>query len=197
MSRMAFLTRFGAFPGRAAQPIDRRPEAPVVFLDQIEPLDRHEQPVVAGVSQLEEFLHPVVDADLLQPGERADPVVDMDDEVSGFEVAQVRDNALVAAAGDPVRGALLRTRPIRRKPAARPTGGGSLATLPVATSTAAYRASSARSTGIGEDSYSLRSSMVRSARPAVAATNSVVSPLSRSRRISATQSPRRPCTIAG
>ena len=49
--------------------------------------------------------------------------------------------------------------------------------VPTATSTAAYRASSARSTGTAKTSYSFSTSIVRSARPGVAATNSDVSPL--------------------
>ena len=97
-------------------------------------------------------------------------------------------------AGARARGALPRRRRLRRR-SAEPASGSRKPrdSLPIATSTAAYRASSARSTGTAKTSYSLRSSIVRSARPGVAATNSVVSPSSRSRRISATQSGTRPC----
>ena len=48
--------RLGLLPRRAAEPIDRRLRRAGVFLDQIEPLDGHEQLVVAGVAQLHELL---------------------------------------------------------------------------------------------------------------------------------------------
>ena len=48
--------RLGLLPGRAAQPIERRPRAAGVLLNEIEPLDRDEQLVVAVVAQLEELL---------------------------------------------------------------------------------------------------------------------------------------------
>ena len=51
--------RLRALPRRAAEAIDRRLRRAGVLLDEIEPLDRHEQLVVAGVAQLEEFLHGV------------------------------------------------------------------------------------------------------------------------------------------
>ena len=95
MSRMAFLTlRLRALPRRAAEAIDRRPRRAGVLLDQVEPLDRHEQLVLAGVAQLEELLHAVADADLLQADEHADAVVDVDDEVADLEVAQVGEKRL-------------------------------------------------------------------------------------------------------
>ena len=84
----------GALPRRPAQPIDRRPGRAGVLLDQVEPLDRHEQLVLAGVAQLEEFLLVVADADLLQADEDADAVVDVHDEIADFEVAQVREERL-------------------------------------------------------------------------------------------------------
>jgi hypothetical protein len=92
MSRMAFLTlRLGLGPRRAAEPIERRPAAAGVLLDEVEPLDRHEQLVVAVVPQLEELVRAVADADLLQADELADAVVDVDDEIAHLQVAQVRE----------------------------------------------------------------------------------------------------------
>ena len=84
----------GAFPGRAAQPIERRPRRAGVLLDEIQPFDRHEQLVVAGVAQLEKLLQRVADADLLEADERPDPVIDVDDEIADLQIAQVRQKRL-------------------------------------------------------------------------------------------------------
>ena len=48
--------RLGLLPGRAAEPIERRPRAAGVLLNEVEPLDRDEQLVVAVVAELEELL---------------------------------------------------------------------------------------------------------------------------------------------
>ena len=85
-----------ALPRRAAEPVDRRPRRAGVLLDEIEPLDRDEQLVVAGVAQLEELLLAVADADLLQADEHADAVIDVDDEVADLQVAQVREKRLAS-----------------------------------------------------------------------------------------------------
>ena len=86
---------FRALPRRAAEAIDRRPRRTGVFLNEVEPLDRNEEFVVAGVSQLEEFLDVVApDADLLQADEHADAVVDVDDEVANLEIAQIGQKCL-------------------------------------------------------------------------------------------------------
>ena len=50
----------GLLPGRAAQAIQRRRDAAGVLLDQIEPLDRDEQLVVAVIAKLEELVRRVV-----------------------------------------------------------------------------------------------------------------------------------------
>ena len=83
--------RLGLLPGRAAQPIQRRPGRAGVPLHEIEPLDGHEQLVFAGVAKLHEFLRLEADVDALEPDEVPDAVVDMDDEVAGLEVAEVRE----------------------------------------------------------------------------------------------------------
>ena len=79
----------GALPRRAAQLVQRRLRRPAEFLDEIEPLDRNEQLVVARIAQLHELLHRVADADLLQPDELPDAMVDVDDQVADLEIAQV------------------------------------------------------------------------------------------------------------
>ena len=83
-----------ALPGRSAEAVDRRTRRAGVFLDQVEPLDRHEQLVVAGVAQLEELLHAVADANLLQADEHADAVVDVDDEVADLQIAKIGEKRL-------------------------------------------------------------------------------------------------------
>ncbi len=84
----------GLLPRGAAEPIDRRLRRAGVLLDQIEPLDRHEQLVLARVAELEEFLHAVADADLLEADEHADAIVDVHDVVADLEVAQIRQEGL-------------------------------------------------------------------------------------------------------
>ena len=89
--------RLGLLPGGAAQPIERRPRAARVLLDQVEPLDRDEQLVVAVIAELEELLRAspaAAHAELLQADELADAVVDVDDEVADLQVAQVGEKRL-------------------------------------------------------------------------------------------------------
>ena len=83
--------RLRALPGGAAQPIERRLRSTGVFLNQVEPLDRNEQLVVAVIAKLEELLHasPAADANLLEADELADAVVDVDDQIADLQIAQV------------------------------------------------------------------------------------------------------------
>ena len=124
---MAFLTRVFARshvvpPSRSSGGLRRAG----VLLDEVEPLDRDEQLVVAGVAELEELLRAVADADLLQADEHADAVVDVDDEVADLEVAQVREKRLASpTAGAPAPGALPRRRRPRRRSGERRRAGGS------------------------------------------------------------------------
>ena len=83
-----------ALPRRPAEPIDRRLVGAGVFLDEIEPLDRDKQLVVAGIAQLEKLLLAVADADLLQADEHADAVVHVDDEIADLEIAQIGQERL-------------------------------------------------------------------------------------------------------
>ena len=73
--------RLGLLPRRAAEPIDRRLGRAGVLLDQVEPLDRDEQLVLAGVAELHELLRRFArgDRQLLQADERADAVIDVHD----------------------------------------------------------------------------------------------------------------------
>ena len=84
-----FDPAFGSFPRCAAEAIDGRPRGARVLLNEVQPLDRHEELVVAGVPQLEKFLHRVADADLLEADERPDSVVDMNDKVADLQIPQV------------------------------------------------------------------------------------------------------------
>ena len=68
--------------------------APRVLLNEIQPFDRHEQLVVAGVAELEKLLRGVGDTDLLETDEHSDAVIDVDDQVADLQVAQVREKSL-------------------------------------------------------------------------------------------------------
>ena len=88
--------RLGLLPGGAAKAIDWRPRRAGVLLDEIEPLDRHEQLVLAGVAQFHELLRRLAhrDVQLLEPDERADAMIDMDHVVADFQIPQIRDEDL-------------------------------------------------------------------------------------------------------
>ena len=95
MSRMAFLTRVLARSHDVPPSLSSaRLRRAAVLLDEIEPLDRNEQLVFAGIAQLHELLHGVADADLLEPDEPPDAVIDVDDQVVDLEIAQVREERL-------------------------------------------------------------------------------------------------------
>ena len=120
------------FPGRAAKPVDGRPRRARVLLHEIEPFDRHEQLVFAGIAQLEELLLLVAHADLLEADEHADAVVDMHDEIAHFQVAQIGEERL-GGGPFPVLAALFLEnvclgielqRRIREAEAAREVAGG-------------------------------------------------------------------------
>ena len=81
--------RLGLLPGRAAEPVERRTRGARVLLDQVEPLDRDEELVFAGVAELHELLRLEADVDPLQADEHADAVVDVDDEIADLEIAEV------------------------------------------------------------------------------------------------------------
>jgi hypothetical protein len=77
------------FPRGAAKLVERRLAGSAVLLDEVQPFDRNEQLVFAGVSQLHELLHGVTDTDLLETDEPADAVIDMHHKIFDFEVSQV------------------------------------------------------------------------------------------------------------
>ena len=90
MSRMAFLTRVFAFSHVVPPSLssDGRDGAGVL-LDEIEPLDRDEELVLARVAELHELLRRRADVDALETDEHADAVVDVDDEIVDFQVAEI------------------------------------------------------------------------------------------------------------
>ncbi len=83
--------RLGLLPRRAAEAIERRARGAGVLLHEIEPLDRDEQLVFAGVAELHELLRLEADVDALEADEETDAVIDVDDEVAGFQIAEVRE----------------------------------------------------------------------------------------------------------
>ena len=86
--------RLGLLPRRAAEAVERRVPAARELLHEVEPVDRDEQLVVAGVAQLHELARLVPDVDLLEPDEHADAVVDVDDVIADLEIAEVREEGL-------------------------------------------------------------------------------------------------------
>ena len=86
--------RLCPFPRCAAELVERWLRGAAVFLDEVEPLDRHEQLVFAGVSQLHELLHGVADAYLLETHKLADAVIHMNHEVFNLQIPQVRQERL-------------------------------------------------------------------------------------------------------
>ena len=124
----------GLLPGRAAQLVEggRRPAR--VLLDEIEPFERNEQLVVAGVMELHELLHRVAgrDRQSLQSCEPADPVVHVHDQVANLQVPEIREErsrrrspALVDAAFllEQIRLGEDQQRPLRHVKAARELSG--------------------------------------------------------------------------
>ena len=75
----------GFFPGRTAEAVERGARAAGVFLNQVQPFDRNEELVLAGVAQLEKLLRRFAStgqAELLEAHEFADAMVDMDDKIA-------------------------------------------------------------------------------------------------------------------
>ena len=90
MSRIAFLTRVLAFSQVVPPSLSSAGRGGAgVLLDQVEPLDRDEELVVAGVAELHELLRLEPDVDPLEPDEHADAVVDVHDEIADLEIAEV------------------------------------------------------------------------------------------------------------
>ena len=93
MSRMAFLTRVLAFSQRRpAELVERGIRPAGVLLDEVEPLERHEELVFVGVAELHELLLGCpAGRQLLETDEPADAVVDVDDEVADLQVPELGD----------------------------------------------------------------------------------------------------------
>ncbi len=84
-------------PRSAAKSIEGRTCASRVFLDEIQPLDRHEELVVARVTKFEELLRRVpgpVDPELFEANELANPVIDMNDQVADFQLPEIGKECL-------------------------------------------------------------------------------------------------------
>src|SRR5262249_17996680 len=86
----------GFFPSGAAKSIERRIGAAGVLLDEIEPLERDEELVVAGVAKLHELLLAGfavrvrrTGRELLEADESTDAVVDVDDEITDLQIAKI------------------------------------------------------------------------------------------------------------
>ena len=96
----------GLLPRGAAELVERRARRAGVLLDQVQPLDRNEELVLAGVAELHELLRRQADVDPLQADEHADAVVDVHDEVVDLQVAEVREERARRGAPPLVRLAL-------------------------------------------------------------------------------------------
>ncbi len=81
--------RFGFLPRRPTEPIERGPRRAGVHLNEIEPLDRDEQFVLARIPELHELLRISSDVDALEADEQPDAVIDVDDEVAGLQIAEI------------------------------------------------------------------------------------------------------------
>ena len=79
------------FPGRTAKPVERRARGSGVTLDQVEAFDRHEELVVARIPELHELLRLDAHLDALESDEHTDAVIDVDDEIADFQIAEVRE----------------------------------------------------------------------------------------------------------
>src|SRR5688572_3720391 len=112
--------RLGLLPRRATKLVECWLGATGVLLNEIEPLDRDEELVFAVVAQLHELLHVGADFDSLEPDEHANPVVDVDDEVADFEVAEVGEEGARGGAPPFVRGLTLLFEDVRLGPDLQP-----------------------------------------------------------------------------
>ncbi len=82
--------RLRLLPRRPAKLVQRGAGRPGVLLDEIEPLDRDEELIFAGISELHELLRLEADLDLLQADEDADAIVHVDDEIAHLQIAEIR-----------------------------------------------------------------------------------------------------------
>ena len=90
--------RLARLPARAAEPVELRLGVlRAVARQKLEILDRQEQPVAAGIVDLEAIVRRARRLDRLQPDEAADAVVDMDDEIAGARARRFGEHVLRAA----------------------------------------------------------------------------------------------------
>ena len=88
--------RLARLPACAAEPVELA-GLRAVARQKLEIFDRQEQPVAAGVVDLEAVVRRARGLDRLQADEAPDAVVDMDDEIAGGERARFRQHVLGAA----------------------------------------------------------------------------------------------------
>ena len=114
----------GALPRRAAETIERRLRGAGVFLHQIEPLDRHEQLVLAGIAQLEELLHALSPTPIcFSPTNAPMPWSTCTTRSPDLQIAQIGQKRLASpTAAARARAAPPRRRPPRRRSAGRASG---------------------------------------------------------------------------
>ena len=124
--------RLRRFPRGAAELVERRLGGAGVLLDEVEPLDRHEELVVAGVAQLHELLRAPSPTSTIcfSPTNGPMPWSTCTTRSPTFEVAEVRqERAGRRRAAARARGAPPRRRPPRRRFAGRRRAGGIRATV--------------------------------------------------------------------
>ena len=87
---MAFFTRVFAFSQVVPPSLssDGR-AAPEVLLNEVQPLHRDEELVLAGIVELHELLSLETDFDPLQTHEYADAVIDVDNQVTRLQIAEI------------------------------------------------------------------------------------------------------------
>ncbi len=88
--------RLARLPARAAEPVEFA-RLRAVARQELEVLDRQEEPVAAGIVNLEAVVRRAGRLDRLQADEAPDAVVDMDDEIAGGQRARFRQHVLGAA----------------------------------------------------------------------------------------------------
>ena len=86
---------FARVPASAAKFVERRVRTfdDAVALDQVHALERNVEARVVGVAQQHEFAAAAVRFDLAQAFELADAVIDVDDEVAGFQFGEIAEES--------------------------------------------------------------------------------------------------------
>ena len=88
-------------PARAPQPVERRRSgrrAGRVLLEKIQPVHRQEELSPLRVVDLDQFGRALLLAEARHPDEAAHPVVGVNDRISGFQIAEIREETARAGA---------------------------------------------------------------------------------------------------